>query len=45
LGIEAVPYPEILARLPEDSTLILRHVNWDEYESLIDALGEGDRKD
>lgn len=32
--------PELFARLPGNSTLILRDVSWDEYEALLAAAGE-----
>jgi Uma2 family endonuclease len=35
-----IPYPDLIAQLPEDSTLILRNVSWDDYETLLEALGE-----
>jgi Uma2 family endonuclease len=31
---------DLIAQLPADSTLILRNVPWDEYEVLLDAVGE-----
>ncbi|MBI3950868.1 MAG: Uma2 family endonuclease [Acidobacteria bacterium] len=31
---------EIVEQLPTDSTLILRHVSWEDYEELLDAVGE-----
>jgi Uma2 family endonuclease len=34
-------YLEIISRLPNDSSLRLEDVSWEEYEQLLDDLGEG----
>ena len=33
-------YVDVIDQLPPDSSLVLRHVPWDEYEALLDAVGE-----
>jgi Uma2 family endonuclease len=33
-------YIDVIDQLPPDSSLVLRHVPWDEYEALLDAVGE-----
>ena len=40
MSTPTVRYPEILERLPPDSTLILHGISWEEYESLLEAVGE-----
>jgi Uma2 family endonuclease len=34
------PYQELIVKLPPASTLILHEISWEEYEELLDALGE-----
>lgn len=38
MSTQAVPYREILDHLPADSTLTLRNVSWQEYETLLESL-------
>ncbi|HWP41981.1 MAG TPA: Uma2 family endonuclease [Blastocatellia bacterium] len=33
-------YCEVIEHLPPDSTLILRHIDWEEYEALLEEVGE-----
>jgi Uma2 family endonuclease len=33
-------YCELVEQLPADSTLILHHVSWEDYEELLEAVGE-----
>lgn len=33
-------YPEVIDQLPAGSTLVLHDVGWDEYEELLEAVGE-----
>jgi Uma2 family endonuclease len=33
-------YCELVEQLPADSTLILRYASWEDYEELLDAVGE-----
>jgi Uma2 family endonuclease len=40
MSAPTVRYPEILDRLPNDSTLILHGISWEEYESILEDLGE-----
>ena len=37
---QAEAIPEIVAQLPPDSTLVLRGVGWEDYEELLEAVGE-----
>jgi len=34
------PHQELIEKLPPASTLILRDISWEEYEEILDALGE-----
>jgi Uma2 family endonuclease len=40
MSTETIPVREILEKLPVDSSLILRNVSWDEYETLLEGLEE-----
>lgn len=40
MSTQTIPYREILDHLPADSTLTLRNVSWQEYETLLGSLGE-----
>jgi Uma2 family endonuclease len=40
MSTQTIASRELLARLPADSTLILRNVAWDDYEALLVAVGE-----
>lgn len=37
---QATDYAELVEQLPPDSTVVLRDVSWEEYEELLDAVGE-----
>ena len=36
-------YAALVERLPEDSTLVLHGVPWEDYEGLLEAVGETKR--
>ncbi|HXV65361.1 MAG TPA: Uma2 family endonuclease [Vicinamibacteria bacterium] len=40
MSTQTIPYREIFDRLPAGSTLTLRNVSWEEYEGLLEGLGE-----
>lgn len=40
MSTQTVPFREIIEKLPADSTLTLRNVSWEEYEALLESLGE-----
>lgn len=40
MTIAAQTYYDLVSKLPEDSTLILHNASWDDYEDLLDAVGE-----
>lgn len=40
MSTETIASRELLAQLPVDSTLILRNVAWEDYEDLLEAVGE-----
>jgi len=40
MSTQTIPYREILDRLPADSTLTLRNVSWQEYETLLESLSD-----
>lgn len=40
MTVQTANYAELIGKLPEDSTLILRHIPWDEYEELLAEAGE-----
>lgn len=40
MSIGAIPHRDLIEQLPVDSTLILRNVPWDDYEALLEAVGE-----
>ena len=40
MSTAAISYIDVLDKLPADSSLELRHVPWDEYEALLEAVGE-----
>jgi Uma2 family endonuclease len=37
---QAAVIPELATQLPPDSTLVLRGVSWEDYEELLEAVGE-----
>jgi len=40
MSTQTVTYREIIEKLPADSTLTLRNVSWEEYEALLESVGE-----
>jgi Uma2 family endonuclease len=40
MSTATISYVEVIDKLPADSSLGLRHVPWDEYEALLEAVGE-----
>jgi Uma2 family endonuclease len=40
MTVSAQAYDELVAKLPAHATLILHNVNWEDYEDLLDAVGE-----
>ncbi len=40
MSTQIISYYEIVARLPEDASLTFRDVSWDEYEELLEQVGE-----
>lgn len=40
MSTQAISYYDIVAQLPEDSTVTFRDVSWDEYEKLLEQVGE-----
>ncbi|MGH9388035.1 MAG: Uma2 family endonuclease, partial [Vicinamibacteria bacterium] len=40
MSTQIVASPELLAQLPADSTLTLRNVPWEDYEALLEVVGE-----
>lgn len=38
MSTQTVPYREFLDHLPADSTLTLRNIGWQEYETLLESL-------
>jgi len=37
---QTLNYAALVERLPADATLVLRHVRWEEYQELLEAVGE-----
>ena len=40
MSTQTVSFREIIEKLPADSSLTLRNVSWEEYEALLESLGE-----
>lgn len=40
MSVQTLNYGAIIEQLPSDSTLILRHIGWEEYEALLESVGE-----
>ena len=38
----AADHCDLIQKLPPDATLVLRHVTWEQYEELLDAVGEAE---
>ncbi len=40
MSTQTANYPEVIDQLPPGSTLVLHDISWDEYEELLEAVGE-----
>ena len=40
MSTQTANYPEVIDQLPAGSTLVLHDISWDEYEELLEAVGE-----
>jgi len=40
MSTQTIPFREIIEKLPADSTLTLRNVSWEDYEALLEDLGD-----